>query len=122
MGYGDSDNVSCRHATLSDTVGYDLSDGYDTAGRLAAVGTTIPGLSKKTTSYKLDKAGNRTQLKWPDGYFVNFGYDALNRMWTATDSTAALATYAYDNFSRRSGVTYVSDGLIQRSRAAGSRS
>ncbi len=59
------------------------------------------------------KAGARTRLTWPDGYYVNYGYDPLQRMSTATDSTGvALATYAYDNFSRRSGVTYANNASM----------
>jgi hypothetical protein len=36
-----------RVTDLSDTIGYDLSNGYDTAGRLNSVATKIPGMSKK---------------------------------------------------------------------------
>jgi RHS repeat-associated protein len=44
---------------------------------------------------------------------VNYGYDALNRMGTATDSAGvALATYGYDNFSRRSGLTYANTASV----------
>ncbi len=44
---------------------------------------------------------------------MNYGYDPLQRMSTATDSTGvALATYAYDNFSRRSGVTYANNASM----------
>src|SRR5437763_15136065 len=41
--------------------------------------------STQSNASSLDKAGKRTQLKWPDGYYVNFGYDALNR--SSSDSS-----------------------------------
>jgi RHS repeat-associated protein len=51
-----------------------------------------------------DSAGNRTRTTWPDGYFVSYQYDALNRMLYAREnSTSAneLAFYTYDSLSRR---------------------
>ena len=66
---------------LSDTAGNTIDNGYDTAGRLNSVVTTIPGLSgTKTVSYGLDASGNRTQLTWPDAFYVSYCYDNLNRM------------------------------------------
>jgi RHS repeat-associated protein len=54
-----------------------------------------------------DNAGNRTRTTWPDGYFVTYKYDALNRMVDVREnstSTNELAFYAYDALSRRSSV------------------
>ncbi|HEY5047658.1 MAG TPA: RHS repeat-associated core domain-containing protein [Rhizomicrobium sp.] len=85
-----------------------IADRTDTAGRLNSVVTTIAGSGKvRTVGYKLDASGNRTQLKWPDGYLVNYTFDSLDRMSTATDSNGTtLGTYGYDTFSRRLSVTY----------------
>jgi RHS repeat-associated protein len=97
-----------RLLDTSDTLGNDVLNHPDTAGRLARVDTTIAGLTGALTStYALDQNSNRTQLQWPDGYQVNYAYDTLNRMTTATDSASTtLATYAYDAMSRRTGLTY----------------
>ncbi len=60
-----------------------------------------------TTSYTLDADGNRTQLTWPDGYYVAYAYDLLDRMTTATDPTSTkLATYTYNALSQRTKLTY----------------
>lgn len=81
---------------------------YDAAGRLSTVATTVPGVSgSKTISYQYDASGNRTRLTWPDGYYVSYSYDALNRMSQASENGATtLATYTYDPLSRRTGLTY----------------
>jgi len=99
-----------RLLSTSDTVGThnSVTRQYDTAGRPSQTATTIVGLSgTKTTLYQLDPNGNRTQLQWPDGYQVNYAYDTLNRMLTATDSASTvLATYTYDAMSRRTNLAY----------------
>ncbi|HEY2070401.1 MAG TPA: RHS repeat-associated core domain-containing protein [Rhizomicrobium sp.] len=101
---------------LNDSNGNDLytlngtNTYYDTAGRLVRVDTSIPGIAAPlTTAYVLDASGNRTQLTWPDGYYINYAYDSLNRMFTAKEngSTTALATYTYDPLSRRTSLTYL---------------
>jgi YD repeat-containing protein len=56
----------------------------------------------KTISYQLDNNGNRTKLTWPDGYYVNYSYDSLNRMTQAADSAFTIQTYAWNALSRRS--------------------
>jgi RHS repeat-associated protein len=99
-------------ATLSDTAGNTLANGYDTAGRLTSVATTIPGLSgAQTVSYVRDANGNRTKLAWPDGYYTGYCYDNLNRMSAAMENATActtnlLATYSYDPLSRRTNLAY----------------
>lgn len=52
-----------------------------------------PSNITKTTTYYLDLAGNVTQLFYPTGRTVNYGYDAADRPKSSTDSS--------------SGVTYV---------------
>jgi RHS repeat-associated protein len=95
-------------STLTDSNGDALGYLYDTAGRPASATTTIPGISSPlTTSYQLDANGNRTRLTWPDGYYVTYTYDALDRMWTALENgTFTLATYGYDTLSRRTSLAY----------------
>jgi RHS repeat-associated protein len=54
-----------------------------------------------------DAKGNRTRLTWPDGYYVTYTYDALDRMASALENgTFTLATYAYNPLSQRTGLTY----------------
>jgi RHS repeat-associated protein len=70
---------------------------YDSAGRLR--NETNDG---RTIGHLFDGNGNRTQLTWPDGYFVNYQYDALNRMTYALENgVTELAYYHYDPLSHR---------------------
>ena len=53
-------------------------------------------------SYQYNEAGGRTRTTWPDGYHVAYGFDALNRMSSATENgSVALASYTLDALSRR---------------------
>jgi RHS repeat-associated protein len=94
--------------TISDSFSNEIDYGYDTAGRATSEANTIAGVTgTKTTSYMLDDNGNRTRLTWPDGYYVNYTFDTLNRMSTATDSLGtSLAIYGYDPLSRRTSLAY----------------
>ena len=85
-------------ADASHTVAYV----WDAAGRLTS--TTAGG---KTLAYQYDAAGNRTRLTWPEtAFYVTTTYDALNRPSAIKElGTTNLATYAYDDLSRRTTVT-----------------
>ncbi|ENX05697.1 hypothetical protein F898_02641 [Acinetobacter courvalinii] len=75
---------------------------YDNAGRLTS--TTSGG---KAMTYQYDAAGNRIRTTWPEtAFFVTSSYDALNRTKDIKETgTVNLATYAYDDLSRRTTVT-----------------
>jgi RHS repeat-associated protein len=89
--------LAATGATAADNVAY----AWDNAGRLSS--TTANG---RTLSYQVDEAGNRTRLTWPDGVYVTTTYDALNRPTVIKESgSASLASYAYDDLSRRTTVT-----------------
>ncbi len=92
---------------VTDTYGNTLANVYDLPGRQTSATRTTPGLSAKTVSYQYDAASNRTRLTWPDGYYANYSYDALNNPATVVDSNATtLATYSYDDLGRRSQLQY----------------
>ena len=84
------------------TAGANVSYVYDAAGRLTS--TTANG---KTLSFQLDPAGNRTRTTWPDtSFYTTTNYDALNRPINIKElGSANLASYAYDDLSRRTTVT-----------------
>jgi RHS repeat-associated protein len=90
--------TAANYSDASYSVGYV----WDNAGRLTS--TTAGG---KTLAYQYDPAGNRTRLDWPEGgFYVTTTYDALNRPSAIKElGTTNLATYAYDDLSRRSTVT-----------------
>jgi hypothetical protein len=58
-----------------------------------------------TVSCHYDGSNNRSETIWPDGYYVGYVYDSLNRMSTATEyastGTTGVALYCYDALSRR---------------------
>ena len=90
--------LTANYANASYTVSYL----WDNAGRLTS--TTAGG---KTLAYQYDPAGNRTRLDWPEGgFYVTTTYDALNRPSAIKElGVTNLATYAYDDLSRRTTVT-----------------
>jgi RHS repeat-associated protein len=96
-----------RATGATDTNGNTLANVYDNANRMTSATRTTPLLSAKTVSYAYDPAGNRTQMTWPDGYYAQYTYDALNHPVTVIDSgSATLATYIYDTLARRTGLQY----------------
>jgi len=61
-------------------------------------------------AFASDEAGNRTRITWPDSNYVQFTFDAMNRMDQvrengATSGPALLADYSYDSLGRKSGIT-----------------
>ena len=83
----------------ADNVGYV----YDNVGRL--VSTVANG---KTLGFQVDAAGNRVRTTWPEAtpFYVTTSYDALNRPSAIKElGVTSLASYAYDDLSRRTTVT-----------------
>ncbi|MVF25082.1 RHS repeat protein, partial [Methylocaldum sp. BRCS4] len=103
-----ADNVSYAYdllgrRTQANLTGYAITYAFDNAGRLTA--TTAGG---KTLSYQYDAASNRTRITWPEAtpFYVTTSYDALNRPTAIKElGTTSLASYAYDDLSRRTTVT-----------------
>ncbi len=65
-------------------------------------------LGRKTLAYQYDPAGNRTRTTWPEAtaFYITASYDALNRPTALLENgTVSLASYAYDDLSRRTTVT-----------------
>jgi RHS repeat-associated protein len=61
-------------------------------------------------SYLYDEDGNRTRVTWPDGMYVQYTYDGLNRIDQVRENGASsgaglLADYSYDAMSRRTTVS-----------------
>nr|WP_274521508.1 hypothetical protein [Ectothiorhodospira lacustris] len=90
--------TQAKYANNSHTVSYV----WDAAGRMTS---TTAGT--KVLAYQYDPAGNRTRLTWPEGgFYVTTTYDAMNRPTAIKElGTTNLATYAYDDLSRRTTVT-----------------
>jgi len=79
----------------------DLVWNYDKAGR--ELSATAGG---KTISYMYDGGGNRVRTTWPDAFYVTTAYDVLNRPAALSErGSVMLASYTYDDRSRRATVT-----------------
>ena len=80
----------------------------DTAGRTTdELASAVNQGGTLHVAWTFDKAGNRTRLTWPDGYAVDYVFDGLNRMASATETGGSqLALYVYDPLSRRIDVTF----------------
>ncbi|MEM9013513.1 MAG: RHS repeat-associated core domain-containing protein [Pseudomonadota bacterium] len=81
--------------------GQTTTTAYDDIGRV-----TSQSYGAVTVSYDWDKANNLTKLTWPDGFDIDYEWDANNRVTHAKDGARVLATVAYDPLSRRQSVTY----------------
>ncbi len=108
--------------SLTDSNNNAITNCYDLANRLtsatqstsavtAICGTPLNTSTSHTVSYAYnDGAGDkvdRSQIAWPDGWFVNYNYDALGHMTSATDSDGvALATKTYDDYARPATTQY----------------
>ena len=57
-------------------------------------------------SYDWDAANNLEKLTWPDGFEIDYVWDANNRVDQAKDGSRILADVAYDALSRRQAVAY----------------
>ncbi len=80
---------------------------FDAAGRMTSEQATKAGVAALTTSYQYDAMDNRTRITWPDNYYAQYDYDALNRLIDVKENgSATLAHYDYDAQSRLTGITY----------------
>lgn len=89
---------------------FGISYVWDNAGRLT--NTTAAG---RSLNYQYDAAGNRTQITWPDTFFVTTSYDALNRPLNIKENgSTSLAIYSYDDIGRRTNVTLGNGTTVER--------
>lgn len=98
--------------------GQSVSYTYDANGNRASMAAAVGSVSQGTTTYSYDKdnqlvgvnaptvgsiglaydaAGNQTQRTLPNGIAVSYGYDALNRLTSVSETAGAntLASYTY---------------------------
>lgn len=77
---------------------------YDAPGRVITDSVTSDGISGLyTLQYVYDAAGNRSQIRWQDGFVADYGFDAANRPSSITFAGQS-ANYTYDSLSRRAGL------------------
>lgn len=83
--------------------GASVTMAWDKAGRQLSETS-----SARTVGYLYDAAGNRIRTTWPDTvFYVTYDYDALNRVSVIKEKgVTSLASYGYDDLSRRTATTY----------------
>jgi len=82
--------------------GKTLSYIYDNAGRIVSQSHN----GALAVAYAYNKAGNTTKLTYPDGWDVDYTYDALYRVTAAKDGVRVLASLTYDLQSQRLSISY----------------
>ena len=93
------------YAHFASSGGSGIDYAYDGIGRLSS--ETSYG---QALSFQYDPASNRTRITYPDALYVQYTYDAANRMLnveenSATSGAGLLAIYAYDEIGRRHTIT-----------------
>lgn len=87
-----------RMLTASENGGI-WTQGYDALSRRVSQSSI---LGTMTSGY--DLAGRRTQLTWPDGFFVNYDYNLAGNLDSVRENGATnwqLANWYYDNLGRK---------------------
>ena len=102
--YGDAGHMaSAESGRYNNTVAF----GYDAAGRLTSESLTVT--FGQTTTYTVqsqyDAANRRTGITYPDGSVVARQYTARDQLAQIDYNSAMVATFAYDNGSRRTSRT-----------------
>jgi RHS repeat-associated protein len=90
------------------TTGTGIDYGYDTLKRITSETNSLSSPSRALT-YQFDLSSNRTKLTWPDGNYLNYDFDGLNRVYQirengATSGVGVLVGYGYDPESRLTNV------------------
>jgi YD repeat-containing protein len=77
---------------------------YDALQRKISEISSGSGYSR-TMSSQYDLAGNRTRLTYPDGNYIQYTYDPLNRMkQVQQNGSTVMAEYSYDSLGRKVGL------------------
>jgi YD repeat-containing protein len=85
-------------ARFDSVSGEGISNNWDGLGRLQSTTQAIDGASR-TISYLYDADGDRTRVTFPDGNYVAYSYDGLDRpLLVQRSGTATIASYGYNEY------------------------
>ena len=88
------------------TTTLDTDYDHDLSGRLTLAQVPQPTTGTYDVAYTYDTADNPTSVTYPDGYVLNYEYDAVNRLTRIADGTdATVVAYQYDDAGRRTRKT-----------------
>jgi len=95
--------------------GLGITNVHDALGRVTSISSNVDGTARQF-SYQYDLAGRRTQMTYPDGYYLNYDYLTTGdvskiRANGATTGINVLATYGYDALGNRSSLT-LGNGVV----------
>lgn len=91
------------YARFDSATGEGVSNSWDGFGRQTGSTLAMDGVGR-TMSYQYDANGNRTQETFPDGNFVTYNYDGLDRPTLILRSgSASVASYTYNAAGQRDG-------------------
>ncbi|CAM5376107.1 RHS repeat-associated protein OS=Sphingobium scionense OX=1404341 GN=GGQ90_004004 PE=4 SV=1 [Sphingobium scionense] len=91
------------YARFGSTSGLGLTSSFDNAGRPTSSSNNMSG-SAWTLGYQWDADGNRTRLTHPDGNYVSYEYDGLDRSSAVKENGAVtLASISYNAKGERTG-------------------
>jgi RHS repeat-associated protein len=90
-------------ARFDSLTGEGVTNAFDGLGRQTSSSLAMDGVTR-TVSFQYDLDGNRTQMTYPDGNYVTYSYDGMDRPTAIQRSGSALiAGYTYDAAGRRTG-------------------
>ena len=103
------DNLNRAVTTTFSTGGQGITNTYDALSRLTSSSSNMGGTARQFT-YQYDLAGRRTQMTYPDGYYLNYDYLTTGEVQKirangATSGINVLATYVYDALGNSSSLT-----------------
>jgi YD repeat-containing protein len=96
------------NARFGSDSGPGVTNVFDGFGRQTST-TSLSSSDSLQLSFQYDGDSNRTRVTWPDGTYVQYTYDSLDRMDQVLENGVAsgaglLADYSYDTLGRRSNV------------------
>jgi RHS repeat-associated protein len=89
------------YANYSPTpTGRGVSNTYDGFGHVHTETVNLSGTAQQM-SYQYDADGNRIQVSYPDGNYIQYSYDGLDRLYQVLENgSSVLAGYSYDTQGR----------------------
>jgi len=94
-----------RYANYSSATGRGVSNTYDGFGHMSSETVNLSGTAQPM-SFLYDADGNRTQATYPDGNYIKYRYDGLDRLTTVLENgSSTLAAYSYDSQGRLQQIT-----------------
>ena len=94
------------YANFGSATGDGVSDTYDGFGEMTSETVNLSGVAQ-TMSYQYDADGDQTRVTYPDGNYVQYGYDGLDRLSQVLENgSTTVAAYTYDGEGRPGEISF----------------